>query len=122
MAWRLDAMPIVTPEQKLESGVMYIKALPVRLGLPTRCNFLSDQSSDLAALGICQLHANVVAAIVDYMRCSTIRNAVPDLMTGFPQQSLSVGILTGSQVSGRLVAMRAGRTCKPHPKRTLNLR
>ena len=38
-------------------------------------------------------------------RCSTIPSAVTVLMTAFCQQSLSEGILKGSRVSGRLVAV-----------------
>jgi putative transposase len=39
-------------------------------------------------------------------KCSTIRSAVGDLMTGFRKQSLSEGILNGSRVSSRLVAIQ----------------
>ncbi|RSZ55239.1 hypothetical protein HF313_22855 [Massilia atriviolacea] len=39
-------------------------------------------------------------------RCSTIRSAVTDLMTGFRQQSLSKCILNSSQVSSKLVAIQ----------------
>lgn len=42
-------------------------------------------------------------------RCSTIRSVVTDLTTGFRQQSLSEGILNGSRVSSRLVAIHGSQ-------------
>ena len=47
----------------------------------------------------------MAAASLTISRCSTIRSAVTDLMTGFCQQSLSEGTLNGSRMSSRLVTI-----------------